>query len=557
MELLSTLGTVSLKAVATALLGRTLWRTAQSREQPSAEPFMALLGTLTLWAGFALGDELSPLVPGDVVSAVCSFGQLGAAMLVPGIWTVYALGYTGRGTGLTKRRIALFLGIAFPVVMSGVAIATTNSETAMVRQLAPLIGFEVFYLFGLFVYGTYLLVRFGGDHPRVSNTQVAVVTGGVAAPYLISLDTFETVWNATGTGGGTSVGLLVSGVLLTVAVRRYPVTTGFPKADHVARTRVFETLRESVVVLDWNDHVLDVNEATIDLFDTSAEAVIGEPIRTLSEGLDGPDFSAGATGTVWLRTSKGRRQFQFGVSAVTDTSSDRDAPVARTVLLRDVTDQQTRQQRLSVLNRILRHNVRNDLDTILAHTNRIDDEDVRETLRTTVNGTLRLSTKAREAEDVMTAVTDTPEPVDIADVASSVAEAFRSRDDSDDVSVVVDDEPQVVSHRTVLRRVLLELVENGLEHAETESPRVEIRVQRGSDGIPEVAVADRGPGLPEREREILAAGTESQLRHGQGIGLWFVHWAVTQLGGELTFDRNEPTGSVITVRLYDGADDRS
>jgi len=550
MPLVSTLLTISIKAGATILLARTTWQTAQSREQPSAEPFIALLAALTLWAGFALGAEVSPIVPGDVVSTICSLGQLGAAIFIPGIWVVYALGYTGRGIGLTKRRILLFLAIGIPVVIAGFVLATGSSETAIERQLAPLVGFELLYLFGLFVYGTYLLVSFGGDHPRVSNLQVAVVTGGVAAPYVLSLDTFEAAWDTIGMSGTTSVGLLLSGGLLAVATSQYPVTTGFPKADHVARARVVETLQEAVVVLDWNDHVLDLNETTADLFGKAAEDMIGGPVRNLADGLESTDFSVGATGTVALQTSRGARQFEYSVSAVTEASSDKDNPVARTVLFRDVTDQRTRQQRLSVLNRILRHNVRNDLDVVLAHTNRVDDDDVREKLRSILRKTLQLSAKAREAEEVMTATTDSPEPVNVADIATAVVEQFDSGEYLGDVTVVVEDEVQLLSYRTVIQRILFELVENGLEHAENESPHVEVRLRRGPDETVELAVADNGPGLPEREREIIAAETETQLKHGQGIGLWFVRWAVTQLGGELEFTRNEPTGSVVTIRLY-------
>jgi len=553
MAIASTLATVAVKTAASALLARTTWRTAQSRERPNAEPFVAILGALTVWAALALGAELAPVAPGDVVETVTSLGRLGAAMLIPGLWVVYALGYTGRGTGLTTRRIVLFLGIGLPVAAAGGVLATGASRTAIERQLAPLIGFELLYLFALFVYGTYLLVGFGGDHPRVSNTQVAVVTGGVAAPYVLSLDPFEAALGTVGVTNGASAGLLVSAGLLSVAVRRYPVATGFPRARHVARTRVVETLQEAVVVLDWNDHVLDANEATVDLFGCAATDAIGAPVAELADGLERIDLSVGAAGTVSLQTSRGHRQFQFSVSAVGDASSEASAPVARTVLLRDVTGRRTRQQRLSVLNRILRHNVRNDLDAVLAHTNRVDDADVRETLRTTVNGTLRLSTKAREAEEVMTAATDPPEPVDVADVARSVAERFDSGDPPGDVSVAADGDPRIVSHPTVLRRILVELVENGLEHAADGSPHVELRVRDGPEGSVELTVADDGPGLPEREREILAAGTETQLKHGQGIGLWFVRWAVTRLGGDLEFDRNEPTGSVVTIRLYDTA----
>jgi signal transduction histidine kinase len=423
-------------------------------------------------------------------------------------------------------------------------VYTGSSETEILREAAPLVVWEFAYLFGLWLYGTYLLVGFGRGHPRVSTAQVAVVTGGVTAPYLLS-----TVWDASGLATGTSLGLLAAGGLLAVAVRRYPVTTGFPKADYVARTRVVETLQEAVLVLDWDGHVLDVNRTTTELFDVSAGEMIGEPVRSVVDGLDRADLTVGSTGTVSLQTARGRRQFQFSVSAVTDSSAE-DSALARTVLLRDVTGQQTRRQRLSVLNRILRHNVRNDLDAVLAYADLVDDEEVRAGIRTNVTDTLQLSAKAREAEDVMTAVTEPPEPVDLATVAASVAERLRSEHPGE-LSVDCPDEPEVVSHRSIVRRVLTELVENALVHSDGNPPRVELTVRDGPDGGVELVVADDGPGLPEREREILASGTETQLKHGQGIGLWFVNWAVTQLGGELQFAHNDPTGSVVTVRLYD------
>jgi len=544
MALVSTVASVGVEATAAVLLGQTTWRTVRAREQPSATPFLALLATLTLWVVFRLGAELPAVTPGEVVSTICSLGGFGAALLLPGFYVVYALGYTGRGTGVTRARIAMFAGIVLPVVLGWVIVYTGSSETAIIREAAPLIGWEFLYLFGLWLYGTYLLVGFGRDHPRVSTTQVAAVTGGVTAPYLLStvLDSSELVT-------GTSLGLLVAGGLLAVAVRRYPVTTGFPKADYVARTRVVETLQEAVLVLDWDGHVLDLNETATELFGVTASGTIGEPARSVVDGLDHSDLTPGSTGTVSLQTSKGRRQFQFSVSAVTG-SPDEDSALARTVLLRDVTGQQTRQQRLSVLNRILRHNVRNDLDAVLAYTDLVDDEEVRAGIRSNVTDTLQLSAKAREAEDVMTAVTDAPEPVELADVALSVADRLRSEHPGE-VSVDCPDEPEVVSHRSIVRRVLAELVENALVHSDGDPPRVEVTVRHGTDAGAELVVADDGPGLPEREREILASGTETQLKHGQGIGLWFVNWAVTQLGGELEFDRNDSAGSAVTVRLHD------
>ena len=374
-----------------------------------------------------------------------------------------------------------------------------------------------------------------------------MLTAGVAAPVLLSV-----AEEGTPLVGGTTVGLLLSGVLLTASLRWYPVLTGFPKADYVARTRVVETLQEALVVLDWDDHVLDSNETAAELFVGSTERMIGEPVRSIIDGLDGTELPTGATGTVALRTSKGRRRFQFSVSAVDEaTTDDEGNPVARTVLFRDITDRETREQRLAVLNRILRHNVRNDLDVVLAYADRVDDEELRTGIRERATDLLELSTKVREAEVVMTERTDSPEPVDLTDVASTVADRFRSEDESADISLACPDEVVLSTHRAVLRRVLSELVENTLEHATTDAPRVELSVWEMSDGAVELSVADDGPGLPERERDVLAAGTETQLEHGQGIGLWFVNWAVTQLGGDVRFRENDPEGSVVTVRLYD------
>ncbi|MFB6107626.1 MAG: ATP-binding protein [Haloplanus sp.] len=546
MGLGATLGALALDAVTAVFLGWTAWTAFKSREQPSAEPFIALLSTLTLWAVFSFGAEL-PGPSGGLLSTIFSLGQWGAAIFVPGIWLVYALSYTGRGTGLTWKRIALLAGIGVPVLLSGIVIAIGPLKPVVDRLLASLLGTELLYLFVLYLYATYLVLDLARSHARVSKSHVAILVVGVSAPYLSSV-----VGNNTALPNSTAIGLLLSGGLLAVAVRRYPVMTGFPKADYVARTRVVETLQEAVVVLDWDDHILDVNDTATEVFDSSGTAMIGKPIRSVVDGLGETDLPVGTTGTVGLQTSKGRRTFQFSVSAVTNSPTDERAnPVARTVLFRDVTDQQTREQRLTVLNRILRHNVRNDLDVVLAYADHIDDEEVRSGIRESTTDLLDLSKKAREAEEVMTASTKPPEPVDLSAVAKTVIDQFRGDDRPADLSLDGPDELVITSHRSVIRQVLTELVDNAITHTVDCTPRVRVTIREGEAGAAEIVVRDNGPGLPERERQLLETGTETQLEHGRGIGLWFVNWAIAQLGGDLQLQDNEWDGSIVTIRLYD------
>jgi len=48
---------------------------------------------------------------------------------------------------------------------------------------------------------------------------------------------------------------------------------------------------------------------------------------------------------------------------------------------------------------------------------------------------------------------------------------------------------------------------------------------------------------------VLCSGDPSHAIR-RGIGLWLVNRAVIQLDGELDFSRNNPRGTVVTVRLY-------
>jgi signal transduction histidine kinase len=326
---------------------------------------------------------------------------------------------------------------------------------------------------------------------------------------------------------------------------------------------VVEALQEAVVVLDWDDYVLDANATTAELFDPGSEGMIGKPIQSVVGDLGGTDLSAGSTGTLTLQTTQGRRRFQFSVSAVDSDYADSErgtGPVARTVLFRDVTDRQTREQRLTVLNRVLRHNLRNKLDVVLAYTDRIENDDIQSEIQESANDLVTLSNKAREAEAVMRACTEQPEPVDLTAIATAVADQYQRECPTSEIAVDCPDDLVVSAHRTVIERVLSELVDNALEHTDTPSPEVEIRVKQDPEGATLLAVADNGPGIPQRERQILANETETQLEHGQGIGLWFVNWAVTQEGGDLSFDDTDDQGSTVTIRLpgtqYDSAEPR-
>jgi PAS domain S-box-containing protein len=400
-------------------------------------------------------------------------------------------------------------------------------------------------MFIIYLYAAFLFLRYGWNHGRVSRTQVVVQLGAISAPYIIG------GWlGGSSTIDGVTGGLLISGVLLAVAIQRYPVLTGFPKAEYIARSRVVESLQEGVVVVDWEANILDANVKAEGLFGWTTRDVIGTPLNVAVDGFDVTNLSAGTTEIVSLQTTKGRRQFQYMVSDVErDTSDSDEEPVARTIVFRDVTDQRTREQRLSVLNRVLRHNARNKLDVILAHADHVDDDAHRTAIQNSARELASVSRKAREAEAVMTDSVGVPSTVDIAALAHEIAATARDDYPDSSISVTTPERLQLTSYRTVVRRLMTELVENAIVHS-ADPARVEIEVETTADHIPELRIVDNGPGIPDRERDLLTESSETQLEHGLGVGLWFVSWAVSQLGAELEFQSTGTTGTTVVVRFY-------
>ena len=541
--LLSLGPSVAVDIVAVTLLAWVTWQTAKDRSPPNAVPFALMSGSLLLWALLSLISEF-PNAWG-VGSNLAAIAQVVPVVFLPAIWLVYVLGYIGRETGFTSLRGALFVLLALPLIGAAATFEGDPTREEIRRSLASLVGTELLLLFIIYVYAAFIFFRYGWNHGRVSRTQVGTLLGAISAPYIIGgwLDGSLIIDGVTG-------GLLVSGVLLAVAIQRYPVLTGFPKADYVARSRVVESLQEAVVVVDWEANILDANVTAEGLFGWATRDVIGIPVNTAVDGFDVTNLSAGTTEVVSLQTTKGRRQYQYTVSDVErDTSDSDEEPVARTIVFRDVTDQRTREQRLSVLNRVLRHNARNKLDVILAHADHVEDDTHRTAIQDSASELASVSRKAREAEAVMTDSVSAPSTVDIAAVAHEVAATARDDYPDSSISVTAPERLQLTSYRTVVRRLMTELVENAIVHSD-DPARVDIEVETTADDIPQLRIADNGPGIPDRERELLTESSETQLEHGLGVGLWFVNWAVSQLGAELEFQSTGTTGTSVVVRFY-------
>ena len=202
----------------------------------------------------------------------------------------------------------------------------------------------------------------------------------------------------------------------------------------------------------------------------------------------------------------------------------------------------------AVLNRVLRHNLRNDITVIRGQTQRLaetlEDDSAFETILDHIDALIELSEKARELERIVTSDIER-RPTAIGTLVEDVADTIRR--DHPHASITVEYDSDIsASLRPEFDRAVRELIGNAVQHS-GENPTVSVHIQNVPNAV-EIAIRDDGPGLPEQEAEVLSSGEESPLSHGSGLGLWLAHWIVTNHDGSIGHEVTE-NGTTITLTI--------
>ncbi|QCC46798.1 GHKL domain-containing protein [Halobellus limi] len=200
-----------------------------------------------------------------------------------------------------------------------------------------------------------------------------------------------------------------------------------------------------------------------------------------------------------------------------------------------------RRQRIEVLNRTLRHDVRNEVNVILGHLDgaldddRLDGQDREriEVARRYAERIAHTSEKARYAEETLSE--ERSGEVDLARLVDRAAETLSDRRPDAEITTSIDGSWTVIADRHLLRAVE-ELLENAIGHQDRAPPEVTVSVRRRGDSV-EIEVANPGEPIPEDDQRALRRGRETPLSHGHGIGLWMVKWITENSNGSLRFPR--------------------
>lgn len=202
------------------------------------------------------------------------------------------------------------------------------------------------------------------------------------------------------------------------------------------------------------------------------------------------------------------------------------------------------QEKLAVVNRLLRHNLRHEAQILLGYGESIEDEVVRERVTAVGERLAEMNDRAGQLQGMLEDATDAGETVELSSVVADATERLQQDHPNAAFDVSIPDELSVRGDER-LERVVYELVENALVHAGGET--VTITANTTPKRV-ELVISDEGPGLPEMERAVLNRDTPiTQVSHSKGFGLWVSKWLTETVGGDLGFGDGDE--SAVVVRL--------
>lgn len=334
--------------------------------------------------------------------------------------------------------------------------------------------------------------------------------------------------------------------------------------------KVFDALREGVIVTDEEGLIHYMNLAACEFFGIDRQNAIGQPIVSKVKGLDWDQLTK--SGRVVSRDLEvfypENRYINFYVAPLKD--EDQEDPEGFVLLLRDTT--QSRQMReeeiesekmnaLTMLAAGVAHEIGNPLNSLNIHLQlvqrklkKVEDEELRkevdELLEVARGEIQRLDFIVEKFLSAVRPTQPRTELVDLNELVQNAVKFMASEIQDRDINVKLKLNPEVPKlplDKDQMKQVLYNLIRNACQAIGSDG-ELEIEVDRDDYNI-SVRIADTGPGISAEKVGKVFEPYFTTKKAGSGLGLLIVRRIVREHGGEVEFNSEEGKGAAVTIYL--------
>jgi signal transduction histidine kinase len=211
------------------------------------------------------------------------------------------------------------------------------------------------------------------------------------------------------------------------------------------------------------------------------------------------------------------------------------------------------------------HELRSPLTVIQGYASLLDAGDLGELGEGALKAVRVIAAKAHEAQEVATSLLTVArlesnelridrEQIELASLLDAVRDRAGPRLDLGGGTLTLDCPAgaRALGDAALVARILDNLVNNALIYSD--APAIVTLTVRHSPGAVEIRVEDRGPGVPEGDRERIferfVRGAGAGRAAGTGLGLYVSRECARRMGGELALESSRPgQGSTFLLRL--------
>ncbi|HXH99134.1 MAG TPA: histidine kinase N-terminal 7TM domain-containing protein [Sphingobacteriaceae bacterium] len=484
---------------------------------------------------------------------------------IPTLWIVFLIKFVGLDKWLTPINVVLLF---IEPVLTLIVVWTNDLHHLQMTIVNVIQREEIFllvidkgvwyyihliYFYFMMVAGVFLLLKKRRKDDEIYNKQYKTILLGSIFPWLFNL-IYLFGFRPLGGVDITPISFIITSIIIAVGLLRYRLFDIIP----IARERIFEAMREGVLVIDNYHRVVDVNPSMRNLLMPYNTNIIGLKFRDLISIMkkSNMEITDASVEGAEVCVNEGNHQKHYAVT-ITPLLDDKKGDNGKIFVIKDITEQKLNEEKLNSLNElkdklfsVIAHDLRSPLINLLEILNLASDGNISESelrmflpqLKKDVGHTTNLVENLLQwSKSQLKGEITKPVKLDLQKMTGSIIQTFSDKASEKGIRLEnnLSESFYAYADKDMIQAVYRNLISNAIKFcSKGDMIQVSCEVNKGETTL---CITDTGVGISESDiSKLFKPGSFSMKgtlnEQGTGLGLLLVKDFVEKNNGRIWVD---------------------